>query len=235
MSKYLWLVRHSESQGNLERRIQGWADFPLTRLGRRQAARTAERMAQEEGIAEIVSSPLARAAQTAQILGAVSALPVRFDDRLREYNFGPLNGLTRDEIAARYPGVAAAWKANEFWEPLPDEEGEPAFEARVRAAMDDIVVRMAEETAVVVVMHGGAMNACLRSWLGIEGRGWRMFAFDNASISMMQLQARDKPSGNNIYNYRVILLNDVSHLGDDLLGKRPTWFSAKRAPRRPGD
>ena len=71
MSKYLWLIRHGESEGNLERRIQGWQDFPLTNRGRRQAARLAERLAEEAGIEAIITSPLARAATTAEIIGAV--------------------------------------------------------------------------------------------------------------------------------------------------------------------
>ena len=50
---------------------------------------------------------------------------MRFDERLNEYNFGPLNGMTREDIAKYYPQVPAAWKANEFWEALPGEEGDP--------------------------------------------------------------------------------------------------------------
>ncbi len=129
-SKYIWLVRHSESQGNLERRIQGWKDYPLTTLGRRQAARLAETMAQEEGIEKIYTSPLKRAATTAEIVAAVLGLEVEHDCRLMEYNFGPLNGLTRDEIKAQYPQVWQAWQMNEFWMPLPGEEGEQKFDAR---------------------------------------------------------------------------------------------------------
>lgn len=247
MSKYLWLIRHGESGGNVERRIQGWSDFPLTNRGRRQAARLAERLAEEEAVQELITSPLKRAATTAEIIGAVLGLPVRYDDRLKEYNFGPISGLTREEIKDRYPAVWAAWQLNEFWEPLPGEEGERQFQVRVRAAMDDIVDRIEEESAVAVVMHGGALNTCLRSWLGIQERGWRMFAFDNASISLVQLQEKshtifsdaeneetfrmlgfweEEQTG---YNYRMLLLNDVSHL-EGLIGTRPTWFSAKRSP-----
>ncbi|MCB0197484.1 MAG: histidine phosphatase family protein [Anaerolineae bacterium] len=247
MSKYLWLIRHGESEGNLERRIQGWQDFPLTNRGRRQAARLAERLAEEAGIEAIITSPLARAATTAEIIGAVLGLPIHYDDRLKEYNFGPIEGLTREEIREKYPLVWAAWQLNEFWEPLPGEEGEVMFENRIQAAMNDIVANLSEESSIAVVMHGGAMNTCLRSMLGIKERGWRMFAFDNASVNLIQLQAKVLPDAENDkeeeqfkmlgfidrdtveYNYRIILLNDVSHL-HDLMGSRPTWFSGKRSP-----
>ena len=245
MSKYLWLIRHGESEGNLEGRIQGWDDYPLTNRGRRQAARLAGRLAEEDSIQEIVTSPLARAAVTAEIIGAVLGLPVRYDERLREYNFGPVSGLTREEIKTQYPAVWTAWQLNEFWEPLPGEEGERAFKERIRAAMDEIINRMAEGSAVAVVMHGGTMNTCVRTWLGIEERGWRTFAFDNASVNLVQLQAKVSPALDEEneremfrmlgfqssseaveYNYRMLLLNDVSHLGG-VMGAKPTWFSAQ--------
>lgn len=230
MGKDLWLIRHGESQGNVERRIQGWEDYPLSKLGRRQAARLAERLAQEEAITTIFSSPLERAARTAEIVGSVLALPVQYEERLKEYNFGPLNGLTRSEIAQQYPAVRAAWDVNEFWQPLPGEEGEPAFERRVRAALDDIVAGMAEDEAIVVVMHGGVLNTCLRSWLGITERGWRTFACDNASISLVQIQTSHNPTpeGNVKHNYRLILLNGITHL-KGVRGSPPTWFGSDRS------
>lgn len=232
MSKFLWLVRHGESRGNLEQRIQGWDDSPLTDLGREQARLAAERLQQEASISAVVSSPLRRAAETAKIIGQTLGVAVRFDERLNEYNFGPLNGMTREDIAKYYPQVPAAWKANEFWDPLPGEEGDPALEARVKAAIDDILDGMIEETAVAVVTHGGVLNACLRTTLGIVDRGWRTFAFDNASVSLLQIQAsaRASSSGNlPARNYRLLLLNDISHV-KEIIRVRPTWFGSRRAP-----
>jgi probable phosphoglycerate mutase len=232
MSKFLWLIRHGESQGNLEQRIQGWDDSPLTDLGRQQARLVAQRLAQEAQLSEIISSPLRRAAETAELIGQALSLPVRFDRRLNEYNFGPLNGMTRQDIARDYPQVPLAWKANEFWELLPGEEGDPAFEARVKAAINQIVTEMAEETAAAVVTHGGTLNACLRTCLGIVDRGWRTFAFDNASVSLLQIQTSTRQASamdTTRTNYRILLLNDISHV-KDIIRVRPTWFGSRRAP-----
>lgn len=232
MSKFLWLIRHGESLGNLEQRIQGSDDSPLTDLGREQARLVAARLAQEAQLSEVISSSLSRAAETAEAISQTMNLPLRFDSRLNEYNFGPLNGLTREEIARRFPEVPAAWKANEFWEPLPGEEGDPALEARVKAAMNDIIDGMIEETAVAVVTHGGTLNACLRTTLGIVDRGWRTFAFDNASVSLLQIQASARAGasgGTPQRNYRVLLLNDISHV-KEIIRVRPTWFGSRRAP-----
>jgi broad specificity phosphatase PhoE len=231
MSKDLWLIRHGESQGNLEGRIQGWEDYPLSKLGRRQALRLAERLAQQgDKITAIFSSPLKRATQTAEIISKVLDLPIEYDDRLKEYNFGPISGLARNEIGELYPEVRAAWDINEFWEPLPGEEGELAFEKRVRAALDDIVANMEEDTALAVVMHGGVLNSCLRSWFGITERGWRTFACDNASISVIQIQTSPIPTaeGGVKHNYRLILLNGINHL-KGVRGSPPTWFGSDRS------
>jgi broad specificity phosphatase PhoE len=230
MSKFLWLVRHGESAGNLEQRIQGWDDSPLTDLGRQQARLVAQRLAQETQFSEVISSPLHRAAETGEIISQTLNLPIRYDRRLNEYNFGPLNGMTREDIARQYPQVPAAWKANEFWEPLPGEEGDPAFEARVKAAMDDIIEGVADEVAVAVVTHGGVLNAILRSCLGIVERGWRTFAFDNASVSLLQIQPSARVGADKSQrNYRLLLLNDISHV-KDIIRVRPTWFGSRRTP-----
>jgi broad specificity phosphatase PhoE len=211
MSKYLWLIRHGESQGNLEGRIQGWADYPLTDRGRWQAARLAERLAHwtasrwgEGGICTLVTSPLTRALDTAHIIGQALELPVRLEPRLREYDFGPLTSLTPEEIMSNFPVVRESWAVNRPWQPLPGEEGEAAFIVRVRTAMDEIVAEMPEEATWGVVAHGGSLDACLRAWLKIDGyQGRRIFAFDNTSLSLVRIQAGA---------HRIYLLNDTSHL-----------------------
>ena len=162
----LLLIRHGESEGNLEGRIQGWDDYPLTNRGRRQAARSAERLAEEESIQEIVTSPLARAAVTAEIIGGVLGLPVRYDERLKEYNFGPVSGLTRDEIKTQYPAVWTAWQLNEFWEPLPGEEGEPARRAHV-------LDHFAHWSIGDRVPGAGRGGVSVRRCVSRGARGWR--------------------------------------------------------------
>jgi probable phosphoglycerate mutase len=211
MSKYVWLIRHGESQGNLEGRIQGWADYPLTDRGRRQAAQLAERLARwtasrwgEGAICSLVASPLKRALETARIIGQALELPVRLEPGLREYDFGPLTGLTSSEIVANFPAVRKAWAVNQPWPPLPGEEGEAAFVVRVRAAMEEIVAEMPENATWGIVAHGGSLDACLRAWLRIDGHdGRRIFAFDNTSLSLVRIQDGA---------HRIYLLNDTSHL-----------------------
>jgi len=98
----LILARHGETDWNRENRFQGHADPPLNDLGREQSAALAASLA-EERIARIYTSPLRRAAETAEIVAAALGLDVEHVEGLREIDVGAWSGLTRDEIAASFP------------------------------------------------------------------------------------------------------------------------------------
>ena len=94
----LLLVRHGETDWNAEGRLQGHTDRPLNEHGRNQAKELADRLA-GEGADAIYASDLARAKETAEIVGARLGLPVMIDADLREKNWGNWEGLTGDERA----------------------------------------------------------------------------------------------------------------------------------------
>src|SRR5690349_15996562 len=98
----LLLARHGETDWNREGRWQGWADPPLNELGRRQATRLAEQL-RTIPFDAVYSSDLRRAHETAEILAAPHAVPIVVDPALREIDIGSWSGLTRAEIAARFP------------------------------------------------------------------------------------------------------------------------------------
>ncbi|MXX19864.1 MAG: histidine phosphatase family protein [Dehalococcoidia bacterium] len=206
----LLLVRHGESEGNVEGLIQGQLDKPLTDLGHTQARAVAERLRSDGGVDRIVSSPLARALQTAEAIGAALDLPVTTDDRLMEYDFGELSGLTAREVAERYPGWS--WlvdRADAQRDMLPGEEGWPGFDARIAEALAEL---MALDGRKVVVTHGGvimaAMNAVMRMHGAAKAEGRRVrFPMKNCGITEL---ARDAEG-------RLIVLrhNDACHLPAD--------------------
>jgi len=200
----LLLVRHGESEWNRIGRIQGWSDSPLSELGREQARRLAERLAREP-ISAIYASPLARAAQTAQIIAERLGLEVTFDPRLREYGVGELEGLTREELAEHYPHILAAWQEGDTWVALPGEEGRQAFVERIWEAMQDIIRRHPDD-AVAVVAHGGTVAVFLMRLLGLSPRRLSPFFFENASVTEVILGS-SRP--------RITKLNDTCHLMAD--------------------
>src|SRR5690554_6813123 len=98
----LYLVRHGETDWNRARRIQGLTDIVLNDTGREQARATGRLLARRQWDG-IVSSPLARAAETAQIIAGELALSApTLLDSLTERNYGDAEGLTDEELSARY-------------------------------------------------------------------------------------------------------------------------------------
>jgi len=137
----LLLVRHGETDWNAEGRLQGHTDRPLNDYGRRQAGELAERLAGEEEVDAIYASDLARARETAEIVGARLGLPVGVDPDLREKNWGTWEGLTGDErVHVELVGESTA------------EHGERMLRALRRIA------ERHPEGRVVVVTHGGSLR-----------------------------------------------------------------------------
>src|ERR1700741_2656837 len=104
----LLLVRHGETDWNRERRFQGHADQPLNETGREQARAPATDL-DGNGIDLIYTSDLARARETAEIVGAQLGLDVVAMRELREIDVGEWEGLTWQEIEERYPEGARKW------------------------------------------------------------------------------------------------------------------------------
>ena len=102
-------VRHGETAWNTQSRIQGHTDIPLNETGLWQAERVGQAVAQE-GVHALYSSDLQRARLSALAIGRSAGLPVQLEDGLRERHFGELEGLTHEEIHARWPDQARRWK-----------------------------------------------------------------------------------------------------------------------------
>ena len=159
----LLLIRHAQSTWNAEGRWQGWADPPLSAEGVRQAAAAAARLG-GLGLERVVSSDLARAQRTAEVLaGGLGLGHVEADAGWRERNVGEWSGLTRVEIEARWPGQLLAWREGRLERP-PGGEAQAELEARVRAGLE----RAAGGSGVsLVVTHGGVIHTAERL-LGVE-------------------------------------------------------------------
>jgi broad specificity phosphatase PhoE len=144
----LLLVRHGETDWNADGRLQGHTDRPLTDFGRRQARQLAEELEREE-LEAIYSSDLARARETAEIVGERLELPVVLDADLREKDWGNWEGLTaveRDRV--EFVG-----------------ESTEAHQERMLHALRRIAERH-PDGHVLVVTHGGSMRRVQTSTLG---------------------------------------------------------------------
>jgi broad specificity phosphatase PhoE len=185
----LFLVRHAQTPHNVERRFTGWTDSPLSLAGWQQADDLASFIAHGEPVDVLLSSSLLRAAQTAQVIGDRLGLePVRRDD-LREWFLGECDGLTREEIVERYPGLLE--RGNELrdlafrW---PGGESRGDFYERVRRAFADIVASHVGKT-VAVVSHSAVLSSYLAQ--AIDGQFWAWTKYQLANCSLTEVTLED--------------------------------------------
>jgi broad specificity phosphatase PhoE len=148
------LVRHGETEWNLQRRYQGRSDSPLTERGIAQAHSIGRLLGTLPDVASarIVASPLGRARRTAEIIREhLPAAPeLLLDDRLRELSIGSWDGLTYYEIAMRSPGIFDGEGRYEWYFRAPDGERYEAFAARI----GEWLHASGEICFLVVVTHG---------------------------------------------------------------------------------
>lgn len=158
-STLTWLARHGETVGTVERRYGGAADFPLSDLGREQAAVLREQV-MRAGLTVVVTSPLQRATQTAEIV--TSGRPgheMIVVDGLQEWNsYGVLSGLRRQEATDLFPALMKALhgRPEDTSEHILGAEPVASFRRRVLTAWSTCLSIVAERPSVkcLVIMHG---------------------------------------------------------------------------------
>ncbi|MGO1591569.1 MAG: histidine phosphatase family protein [Ancrocorticia sp.] len=185
----LW--RHGQTDLNVQQRIQGSQDFPLNDVGRAQAARIAPEIA-AMAPDRIISSPLSRAADTAQQVVELVGVPMEWDGRLRERNYGQWEGMTREQIQERDPEQFLVWTDGGYPEGLDIERnvdlGERFASAVAEAASD------MEGGTLLAVAHGAAIRAGVSTLLGLGGEEWSgLRGMDNCHFAVLQLQTNRTP------------------------------------------
>ncbi len=153
----LYIVRHGQTERSAGMIYSGQADVPLTAIGRQQAVAAGALLA-GSNVDAIVSSPLSRARDTAAAIAAATGLGVRVDDRLIEVDYGPFEGLDRNEARERFGAAFAAWREDPFGAPVPGMEPLDTALARARLATAD-VLRDAQRP--VIVGHQGILRLVL--------------------------------------------------------------------------
>ncbi|MET3944234.1 histidine phosphatase family protein [Corynebacterium mucifaciens] len=166
MQRRLILLRHGETEYNASSRMQGQLDTVLSDRGVAQAHAAAKEL-RGLGISKIVSSDLMRAKHTADVVGADLGLPVGVDTRLRETHLGDWQGKTHSEVDNEHGGARAVWRTDASWAP-PRGESRLEVAARAREVVDELMrdYRQWDDSAVLLVAHGGTIAALTASLLG---------------------------------------------------------------------
>jgi probable phosphoglycerate mutase len=207
----LLLVRHGQSLGNVEQRIQG-SDDPLTDFGRRQATAVGAHLAARGDITHLYASNLDRAIETAMIIGKQIDLEPIPTPGLAEINTGIASGLLWTDWVARNPELASEIEKNSETSPFGVWEGGESgqeFADRVLATFDAIIERhRGTDDVVALVSHGGPL-----AWIAAKIHGdaldiWpsERGGFLNCSVSELECDTEG--------NLTVLDWNYVEHLDE---------------------
>ena len=188
----LLLVRHGQTDHNVERRLQGGIDIPMNEVGRRQARTVAASLAHLTDVAGVYSSPLSRAIDTAHAIASPHGIDVNPDPRLIERSFGQWEGLTRDEVQEGWPAEYAQWEGGH---PIRGAGVESRHDVATRldAALQGIVHQHDGGTAIVV-SHGAAITIAITTALGLDPEHFRAIQGMN-NCSRAELIPYTNPNG----------------------------------------
>lgn len=212
--KYVYFIRHGQDLQGSNDLFQG-PDSPLTDLGREQARFVADRI-RNLGAEVIVTSPMARARETAYALQEATQLPLHESDLFREYVApSQLFGVSRTSAEGRTYMDAMIERVDDSVWHYADEDNYHDLHLRSIAALDYLTGR--PETHIIVVTHAGIMRAMLTAMM-TEGapdaltmsRFMRFLRPMHTGITI----CRHKPTAVRRNKWRMVAWNDHAHLGD---------------------
>lgn len=194
----LILIRHGETNWNVERRKQGHNDQPLNEKGSTQAALAAQYVKSAYDVKKVWTSPLQRCANTA----ALFEMPVSTSDHLLEIDYGEWEGMLTSDIQANY-----ASHLNGHVDEADPSGGEKRSNLPVRANAWVTESNITEQGGdVVLVGHGGSMKGLITGVLGLPDEAMDTLTIDNCSITVLDINPNPKSPN------KLVTLNQTSHL-----------------------
>ena len=193
------LVRHGITDWNKLKKLQGKSDIPLNPEGIMQAKSVAKRLKKEFPITKIYSSNLLRAIKTGEIIGKELGMEIEKHEGLNERDYGEFEGKTWEELGVEFT------KEKRISFRLKPKKGEhyPDFQNRVVKHFLEIVKKHTGET-ILLVCHGGVLNALLRHINSIPYEDISHYSFPNTSVTILHIE-KDVITPH--------LVADIEHLG----------------------
>ena len=184
MDTHFIAIRHGETEWNSEGRFQGHLNSVLNREGMAQAQALGTRLATER-FDLLLSSDLGRALQTASAIAMRSGHEIVVEPRLRERRMGIFQGLTPDEVQARYPQEYARHKSHDPDYVIPGGESMRQLFERIVACFTDLAARYAGLT-LATVTHGGVLAMLYRHARAMPLEAPRDFPLHNAGLNRLR-------------------------------------------------
>lgn len=194
------MVRHGETQWNREEVFRGRKDIPLNQSGEKQAERIGLYFSHRP-VNRIVSSPLARAGQTAEAISNTTGIGIETMKEFTDMNFGIWEGLKLREVEECFPDDFRRWKTSP--EKLRIENGETLAMVRDRISAGLVTIAYGREDTVIIVTHRVICKILVLHVLGIRNEHFWDIKYDPGSISLFEW---------NNNRYTLIFCNDTCHL-----------------------
>jgi probable phosphoglycerate mutase len=199
------LIRHGETNWNVEKRLQGHSDIALNPEGVRQAAALG-RVLQDEPLDAIFASDLQRARDTAQAIATARGMTLQIDKDLRERCYGAFEGLIHSEINEHFPVDFVAWKQRDLDMRYPDGKYRAETLREFAARSMACIRRLASQNGcrkIAIVTHGGVLDTLHRQAASIGYEHPRSFEVLNASINRLKWDGE---------KFHIVTWADVTHL-----------------------
>lgn len=196
------LVRHGETNWNLQGRYQGQEDTRLSEKGFAQAALLAQGL-KNVHLDLCISSPLKRSFLTCKACADLHKLLVTADARLTEINHGTWEGQLAADIEAQYPTEFKQWHTVPHLVQMPGGENLEDVRKRARAAFDEYAEKYEGKT-ILVAAHDAVNKAIICDLLGLDMSHFWHIKQDNCCINVLECSGGV---------WRVVLINSTTHLG----------------------
>ena len=205
MTKVIF-IRHGQTEWNVSGRYQGQSDVKLTAEGRAQAVKLAENFPVDQ-IDAIYASDLCRAMVTAETIAQRFGLEVQAEPAFRELSFGDWEGLTYQQIVAKWEDAMANFMQHPDILEIPGGESFPAVQQRAMARLRELIAKHEGQT-IVVVAHGAVLRTMLTAALHMPLQYlWSIRQF-NTAVNIVRYDEGANPT--------VELLNSTAHLGREI-------------------
>jgi phosphoserine phosphatase len=186
----LIVIRHGETNWNVEGRYQGQADPRLNQRGLKQACALVDDL-RGVGLNVLYSSPLQRASQTALTLALELGVDLRHDRRLMEINQGEWEGRRRSRLEQLYPGLLKKWEADPWSVSPPGGETVSQVQARIHAALDDILAMYAGR-CIGLVTHRVPIVLVKMRYQGLGPEALGTLDLPNAYWEVIDIRTQDQ-------------------------------------------
>ncbi len=218
----LYLLRHGETDWNVEQRIQGVSDTALNAVGVAQAEALARAM-RGRPIARVYASPLSRARRTAEIVARALGVPLAEEAGIAELNQGELEGTAFRQLHETHPGFMALWRSRPARARMPGGETLAELQERAWAAMERFLEAHRGET-IAAVSHNLAIISILCRVLGVELDGFRRLRQHNAAMNIVE----HAPGR----GWSVVTMNSLAHLEGAPVSERNPYQAYLRGGER---